>query len=50
VVRPGNQIDHAVKQTQSLGGHLVGPATPVPSFNRSEFWAQGLTFGPEIRF
>ncbi len=50
VVRPGNQIDHAVNQTQSLGGPLVGPAAPVPLFNRSDFWTQGITAGLEIRF
>jgi hypothetical protein len=50
VVRPGNQIDHAVNQTQSLGGPLVGPATPVPLFNRSDFWAQGVSAGLEIHF
>jgi len=50
VVRPGNQVDHAVNQTQSLGGALAGPATPAPLFNRSDFWAQGVTFGLEFRY
>jgi hypothetical protein len=53
VVRPGNQIDRNVNLTQSplLGnGTLTGPAFPGPLFNRSSFWAQGVTFGLEIRF
>jgi hypothetical protein len=50
VVRPGNQIDRSINPTQSLGGLLVGPAQPAPQFNRSDFWAQGLTFGLEFRY
>jgi Putative beta barrel porin-7 (BBP7) len=53
VVRPGNQIDRNVNLTQSpfLGsGMLSGSASPSPLFSRSDFWAQGMTFGLEFRF
>lgn len=50
VVRPGNQIDHAVNPTQGLGGPLVGPALPSPLFNRSDFFAHGVSFGLEFRY
>ncbi len=56
VVRPGDQVSHAVNLTQNAvlsptgGGTLVGPAEPAPLFNRSSFWAQGLTFGLEVYF
>jgi hypothetical protein len=56
VVRPGNQIDHAVNLSQNAVldpngvGKLVGPARPAPLSDRSDFWAQGLHAGVEIRF
>jgi len=56
VVRPGNQVSHAVNLTQNPVldpngvGTLVGPAEPAPLFNKSSFWAQGLTFGLEVHF
>ena len=50
VVRPGDQIDHAVNLSQSLGQPLTGPATPRPLMERSDFWAQGLSFGVEWKF
>jgi hypothetical protein len=56
VVRPGNQISHAVNLSQNAvldpngTGTLVGPAQPAPLFGQSAFWAQGLTFGLEVRF
>ena len=56
VLRPGNQIDHGVNLTQNAVldpngvGMLVGPARPVPPFNRSDFWAQGLSLGLEFRY
>jgi hypothetical protein len=56
VVRPGNQMDHSINLTQNpvlsptgVGG-LVGPAVPAQQFNRSDFWAHGVTFGLELRF
>jgi hypothetical protein len=53
VVRPGNQIDHDVNLSQNavLGtGRLVGPVQPTPLFNRSDFWAQGINVGLEVRY
>jgi len=45
VVRPGSEIDRSVNPTQALGGVLVGPARPQPLFDRTDFWAQGVSFG-----
>ncbi len=53
VVRPGNQIDRNINLSQSSvfgSGALSGPASPSPLFGRSDFWAQGMTFGLEFRF
>lgn len=53
VVRPGSQMDRNVNLNQSpvLGtGTGTGPASPTPMFNRTDFWAQGLTLGFEFRF
>jgi len=56
VVRPGNQINHAVNLTQNAvldpngRGVLVGPAQPAPLFQRSDFWAQGINLGLEYRY
>jgi hypothetical protein len=53
VVRPGSQIDRNINLTQSAifgNGALSGPASPMPLFNRTDFWAQGITVGLEFRF
>ena len=56
VVRPGNQIDRSLNLSQSPvisqnpNATLVGPANPAPMFNRSDFYANGLTFGLELRY
>jgi len=53
VVRPGSQVDRNINLTQSAvfgNGGLIGPAYPMPLFNRSDFWAQGLNVGLEFRF
>jgi hypothetical protein len=53
VVRPGSQIDRNINLTQSavLGnGALNGPAFPTQQFGRTDFWAQGATFGFEFRY
>lgn len=58
VVRPGNQIDRSLNLTQSnvfatdagVTPGLVGPSRPAPQFSRSDFWAQGVTFGVEYRY
>jgi hypothetical protein len=50
VVRPGQQIDLVVNTNQippAIGG---GPARPAFSFQHSDFWAQGITFGLEFRY
>jgi Putative beta barrel porin-7 (BBP7) len=53
VVRPGSQVDHNINLSQSVvlgNGVLSGPASPAPLFNRTDFWAQGMTFGVEFRY
>jgi hypothetical protein len=55
VARPGTTIDHNLNTSQSppLGGsasQLVGTPAPVFSFNRSDFWAQGVNFGVQFKF
>ncbi len=55
VERPGTAIQHAINPSISPG--FVGPGAtlfgpPVPSyvFTRSDFWAQGLNFGMQLRY
>ena len=56
VVRPGSQMDHSVNLTQNAvlsptgTGVLTGSAQPTSQFNRTDFWAQGVSFGLEFRF
>ncbi len=53
VVRPGNQMDRNINQTQSpvfAGGVLIGPANPAPLFNRTDLWAHGVNMGLELRY
>ena len=53
VVRPGNQIDRNINASQSPifgGGALVGQASPAPLLSRTDFWAQGVSFGLEFKF
>ncbi len=53
VVRPGNEVDRNINLSQSAvfgTGALSGPSYPAPLFNRSDFWAQGLNVGFELRF
>jgi hypothetical protein len=51
VARPGSQIDLTVN-TRELPGvkPVFGPARPAFSFNSTEFWAQGLDVGLELRW
>jgi hypothetical protein len=53
-LRPGIQIDRNINPTQNAffvpPGTLMGAAAPVPAFHSSEFWAQGINFGVEVRF
>ncbi len=53
VVRPGSQVDHNINLSQSVvlgNGVLSGPASPAPLFNRTDFWAQGITLGVDFRY
>lgn len=54
VARAGEQIDPVINTTQfpirSGNGPLVGPARPAFTFERSDFWAQGLSVGLELRY
>jgi hypothetical protein len=45
VVRPGNQIDHNLNPTQFPGAGVNGALLPAPLFNRSDFFAHGVSFG-----
>jgi hypothetical protein len=53
-IRPGNEIDRNVNPTQNAffvpPGILTGPAAPLPVFHSSNFWAQGINFGVELKF
>ena len=55
VARPGAVLDHNANPTQNptLSGFpntLTGPTAPAFSFSRSDFWAQGISFGVEFKF
>jgi hypothetical protein len=55
VVRPGNQVDLIVDdRTNPVNGAFAAGTTgtlfPRREFNRSDFWAQGLTLGLEFRY
>lgn len=56
VVRPGNQVDRNINSTQSVAitGEPVlepsGPSRPSFSFNTSDYWAQSIGIGFDLRF
>jgi hypothetical protein len=50
VVRPGNQIDSMVNFSQSFGGTLAGSPHPTPMIRTSDFYAQGLSLGLQLRY
>lgn len=54
VVRPGDQIDRVVNLTQvpihPSFGPLAGPIRPDVPFRETDFWAQGVNFGFELRY
>jgi hypothetical protein len=54
VARASEQIDPVVNTTQfpilSGNGPLVGPARPAFPFAGTDFWAQGASFGLELRY
>lgn len=55
VARPGEQIDRVINPTQapSISGNfpaLSGPARPALAVNDTDYWAQGVNFGLELKF
>jgi hypothetical protein len=54
VARPGDQVDLGVNpgQVPALrgAGRFMGPARPAFSLQETDFWAQGLSVGAEIRY
>lgn len=54
IIRPGNQIDRNINQSQNilLGGTgvLSGPVSPALRFNNSGMWMQGVSVGINIVF
>jgi hypothetical protein len=50
VMRAGDQIDLVVNSSQIPPGTLVGAARPVFIGRDSDFWAQGVSFGLEVRY
>jgi hypothetical protein len=55
VARPGDQIDLTVNTSQvprfnGGTGTLVGPARPAFTFHDTDFWAQGVNVGLEIKY
>jgi hypothetical protein len=54
VARAGEQIDPVINVSQfpirSGDRPLVGRARPAPKFHGTDFWAQGLNFGLELRY
>lgn len=52
VVRPGNQISHNIPKGQIFeqGGASVSSTSPAALFNKTDFFAQGLSVGLAVRF
>jgi hypothetical protein len=55
VLRPGNQIDRSINVSETVQSAIAGNAAPpgtrpVILLNTSEFWAQGVNFGVELRY
>ncbi len=50
VLRPGDQIDRVINETQFGGGALAGEARPAASFNGTSAWIQGIDAGIEIEW
>ena len=50
VVRPGDQIDLAVNSEFLNGVDSATPSRPTFSFHESDYWAQGLNLGLDVRF
>jgi hypothetical protein len=54
-LRPGDQINRNINPTENatFGGTMgvpVGLPSPLPIMRTSDFWAQGVTFGVEVRY
>jgi hypothetical protein len=54
VVRPGDQVERDLNRqqipTSRVFGPVTGPALPAFTRTKTDFWAQGLTFGLEFRY
>ena len=50
VARAGGQIDRTINTTQLPPGNLTGSARPTSTFQSTDFWAQGISVGLEIRY
>jgi hypothetical protein len=52
VARPGDQIDRSVNPLAlpTVGGSGAASGRPAFGLQETDFWAQGLTFGLELRF
>ena len=50
VLRPGNAVDSVINTSQRNGQPLVGAARPEPVMSPSGIWAQGMTFGVELKY
>lgn len=50
VSRAGDQIDVVVNPTQIAPGLLFGAPRPAFTFNDTDFWTQGVSFGVELRY
>lgn len=50
VLRPGDQIDRTINETQFNGGALTGAARPTVNFASGSAWLQGVDAGIEIEW
>jgi hypothetical protein len=50
VLRPGDQVDTSVNETQIAGLPLVGPARPAATLNETDIWLQGVSAGLDFTF
>jgi hypothetical protein len=50
VLRPGDQIDRVVNETQFNGGPLVGESRPSVNFASGDVWLQGVDAGIEFEW
>jgi hypothetical protein len=50
VLRPGNAVDSVINTSQRNGQTLVGTPRPEAVMAPSGIWAQGMTFGVELKY